>query len=218
MVWKYALLAAGLAFAPVAAEAQSYRCTGIDKKKYYGSTIPPECAGQRVEQLNAEGHVVKRFDPEGEEKARKLKEAEAVKKREEEAIAKEEGRRNRALLGTYTSEKDIEEARGRALAENDKAIKDVEQRITDIKKRQAGYEKEMEFYREGSANPSDKKAKAATAKGAKPPPKLIEDAKMAEMDLKAQENLLELKKKESEAVNAKYDEEKKRFVKLTKRK
>jgi hypothetical protein len=35
------------------------------------------------------------------------------------------------------------------------------------------------------------------------------------MDLKAQESLLELKKKETATVNAKYDEEKKRFVELT---
>lgn len=219
MVWRYALLAAGLAFAPVVAEAQSYRCTGTDKKKYYGSTVPPECAGQPIEQLNSQGQVIKRFDPAGEEKLRKAKEAGAVKKREEEAIAKEASRRNRALLATYTSEKDIDEARGRALAENDKVIKEIEQRIDAIKKRQAGYEKEMEFYQEGAAKPSDdKKGKpAATAKaGAKPPPKLMEETKTAEMDLKAQENLLALKKKEVEAVNAKYNEEKKRFVELTK--
>jgi hypothetical protein len=218
MVWRYALLAAGIAFAPIAAEAQSYRCVGTDKKKYYGSTIPPECAGQVIEELNAQGQVIKRFDREGEEKLRKAKEADAVKRREQEAVDKEASRRNRALLGTYTSEKDIDEARGRALAENGKAIKEVEQRIEDIKKRQASYEKEMEFYKEGSASAADKKGKPATAKAGKPPPKLLEDARTAEIDLKAQENLLELKKKESAAVNAKYDEDKRRFIELTKRK
>jgi len=215
MVWRYAVLAAGIALAPIAAEAQSYRCVGTDKKKYYGSTIPPACAGQPVEELNAQGQVINRFDREAEEKLRKAKEAGAAKKRDEDAVAKETSRRNRALLGTYTSEKDIEEARGRALAENGRAIKDVEQRIDDIKKLQASYEKEMEFYKEGSPKSSaDKKGKAAG--GAKPPTKLLEDAKTAEMDLKAQENLLELKKKETAAVNAKYDEDKRRFVELTK--
>jgi hypothetical protein len=165
--------------------------------------------------MNAQGQVIRRFDPEGEEKARKAKEAGAAKKREEEALAKETSRRNRALLGTYTSEKDIEDARGRALAENGKAIKEVEQRIEDIKKRQAAYEKELEFYKEGTPASADKKGKSATAKAGKPPPKLIEDVKTAEMDLKAQESLLELKKKETATVNAKYDEEKKRFVELT---
>jgi hypothetical protein len=77
----------------------------------------------------------------------------------------------------------------------------------------------MEFYKEGSANPSaDKKGKPAPVKAGKPPPKLLEDARTAESDLKAHESLLELKKKESAAINAKYDEDKRRFVELTKRK
>jgi hypothetical protein len=222
MGWRHALLAATLAFAPVAAEAQSfttYRCTGSDKKKYYGSTIPPQCAGQIVEQLSTDGRVIKRFDPEGEEKLRKEKEANAAKKREEEALAKETSRRNGALLATYSSEKDIDDARGRALADNDKAVKEVEQRIDAIKKRQAGYEKEMEFYHEGAPrSAADKKGKAPMAKGAKPPPKLMDDIKAAEMDLAAQEDLLASKKKEVEAVNAKYDQDKRRYGELTKRK
>ncbi len=219
MLWRYALLAAGLAFAPIAAEAQSYRCVGNDKKKYYGSTVPPECAGQPVEQLDSQGHVIKRFDPQGEEKLRRAKEAAVVKKREEDAIAKESSRRNRALLATYTSEKDIDEARGRALAENVKAIKEIEQRIEAIKKRQAGYAKEMEFYQEAAPKPAaDKKDKPAAKAGAKPPPKLMEEVQTAEMDLKVQENLRAAKMKEVDAINAKYDEDKKRFVELTKRK
>jgi hypothetical protein len=219
---RYALLAATLAFAPIAAEAQqsfTYRCTGTDKKKYYGSTIPPQCAGQIVEQLSTDGRVIKRFDPEGEEKLRKEKEANAAKKREEEALAKEVSRRNGALLATYSSEKDIDDARGRALADNEKAVKEVEQRIDAIKKRQAGYEKEMEFYQEGAPrSAADKKGKAPMAKGAKPPPKLMDDIKAAEMDLATQEGLLASKKKEVEAVNAKYDQDKRRYGELTKRK
>ena len=222
MVWRYAVLAAGLALAPIAAEAQSYRCVGTDGKKYYGSTIPPQCAGQLVEQLSPQGQVTRRLDPKGDEKQRLAREAEAAKKREEEAIAKEASRRNRALLATYTSEKDIEDARRRTLVENEKAIKEVEQRIIDIKKRQASYEKEMEFYREGTPKlPADKKGKpapAASAKGGgKPPPKLMEEIKAAEVDLQAQENLLATKQKEVEAINAKYDEDKRRFAELTKR-
>ena len=35
------LLAAGLALAPFAADAQSFRCTGKDGKKYYGQSARP---------------------------------------------------------------------------------------------------------------------------------------------------------------------------------
>jgi len=216
-------LAALLALTPLAAAAQTtlgsttYRCTAKDGKKYYSATLPPQCEGQPIEQLNAQGIVIRRIDPEGEEKARLAKEAELVKKREEDALAREASRRNRALLATYTSEKDIEDARGRALAENQQAIKEIEARIAEIKKRQAGYIKEMEFYQEGVAKPSDKKGRpAVAAKAPKPPPKLVEDLRTAEVDLEAQQNLLDTKKKEVVSINAKYDEDKKRYLDLTK--
>jgi hypothetical protein len=117
MALKYLLLAAALAMAPLAAEAQqqqfTYRCVSKDGKKYYGSTIPPQCMGQPLEQLSPQGTVIRRIDPEGDEKARVAKEAEALKKRDEDAVTKEEARRSRALLATYTSEKDIDDARAR---------------------------------------------------------------------------------------------------------
>jgi hypothetical protein len=201
------LAAAALAAAPLAAIAQptkgqlTYRCTSKDGKKYYGSTIPPQCYGRVIEQLNAQGTVVKRIDPDGDEKERLAKEAEAAKKREIEAAGKESSRRNRALLATYTSERDIEGARGRALADNKRATVEVEMRIEALKKRRAGYDKELEFYKDKS----------------KLPAKLQEDVRNAEIDLEAQEGLLAAKKRESESINARYDEDKKRYAELTRR-
>ena len=152
-----------LAIAPLAVQAQStYRCTGNDGKKYYGSTIPMQCVGRPVEQLNAQGLVVRRIDPEGERKAREEAEAAKDKRQEEEAAHREELRRNRALLATYTSERDIEEARKRDLVDNERAVHEVETKIDGLKKRRAGYEKELAFYKDGT----DKKAKAG------PPAKL----------------------------------------------
>ena len=202
---KRSMLAAGAALliAPLAAQAQvTYRCTGNDGKKYYGSAIPMQCMGRPIEQLNAQGLVVRRIDQEGDEKERAEKEAALEKKKEEDAANRESSRRNRALLATYTSERDIEDSRRRALADNEKAVHDVETKIEAIKKRRAGYDKELEFYQ-------DKKGKA------KPPAKLNEDIKNSEIDLKAQEDLLAAKRKEVNGINAKYDEDKKRYLELT---
>jgi hypothetical protein len=208
--------AAALAAAPFAAEAQqtSYRCTGKDGNKYYGSAVPPQCVGQPLELLDRHGNLVRRIDPEGDEKAK------AAKKRQEDEANREEARRNRALLATYTNEKDIEEARQRALAENKKAMQEVETRIAAIKKRQESYNKEMEFYSEGAAK-KDEKAKsrpgsASKGGGAKPPPKLLEDIAQADVDLKLQEEALAGRQKQVEVINAKYDDDKKRFLALTK--
>ena len=200
MLPKLALLAASLALLPLAADAQSYRCTGKDGKKYYGQSVPPQCLGMPVEQLNAQGLVVKRFDAAASAAEREKKVAEEEERKKREVISKEEGRRSRALLATYTNEKDIEQARGRALKENDAAVKDIERRIGGLKKRQDEIKKEMDFYQGKN----------------KPPAKLAQDMKNAEFDVKTQEDLLDKKKKEVDQINARYDDDKKRYNLLTK--
>jgi len=200
MIRKIALLAASLALLPFAAHAQSYRCVGKDGKKYYGSTVPAACLGQPVEQLNAQGMVVKRFDAAASAAEREKKAAEEEERKKREAISKEEGRRNRALLATYTDEKDIEQARVRALKDNEIAVKEVETRIGALNKRLQEQKKELEFY---------------TGKNA-PPAKLSNDIRNTEFDIKTQEQLLAAKKKEVSQINARYDDDKKRYNELTK--
>jgi uncharacterized protein DUF4124 len=196
-----AALAAGFLLAPLVAEAQNtYRCTGKDGKRYYGQSMPPQCLGQPVEELNKQGMVVKRIDAAASAAEREKKAAEEEERKKREVISKEEGRRNRALLATYTSEKDIEQARGRALKENEAAIKDIERRIGGLKKRQEELKKEMDFFQGKN----------------KPPAKLEQDMKSADFDIKTQEQLMASKRKEVDAINARYDEDKKRYIELTK--
>jgi hypothetical protein len=203
------LAAAALMLAPVAAHAQpapmkdqyTYRCTGTDGKKYYGHTLPQACLGRPVELINKQGLVVKRIDPEGEEKARLAKEADAEKKREMEAAQRDAVRRNQALLATYTSEKDIEEARNRALRDHKNQVQEVEVRIDEIKKRQARFGKDLEVYQDAG-------------KG-EPPARLKEEITNADIDLRAQQGLLEAKKKEALSINARYDEDRRRYQEAT---
>jgi hypothetical protein len=178
-------------------EQYTYRCTGTDGKKYYGQTIPGACVGQPLELINKQGLVVRRIDPEGDEKKRLAKEAEAEKKREQEAATQDARRRNRALLATYTSEKDIEDSRARDLRNHEKGVQEVQRRIEDIKKRQAQFQKELDLF-------------ASAGKG-QPPTRLKEEITNAQIDLKAQETLLDAKKKEAVGINARYDEDKRRY-------
>jgi hypothetical protein len=110
-------------------------------------------------------------------------------------------RRNRALLATYTSERDIEEARTRALREHQNQLQEVERRIDDIKKRQARFEKDLALYTE-------------SGKGT-PPARLQEEITNAEIDLKAQQGLLDAKKKEAVGINSRYEEDKRRYREAT---
>ena len=192
-------IAAVLAALPLASEAETYRCVAKDGKRYYGSLIPAECQGRPVELLSAQGVVVKRIDPEGAEKERLAKEAAEARRRQEDSTAREAARRNQALLATYTSEKDIDDARARAMAENTKSVQLVEGRIESIRQQQAGYEKDAAQYKGKGDLPAS----------------LQQDLKTAEADLKAQQELLEIKKRESEAINARYDDDKKRYSAIT---
>ncbi|HEV8106175.1 MAG TPA: hypothetical protein VGP97_01535 [Burkholderiales bacterium] len=192
-------IAAVLAALPLACAAETYRCIAKDGKRYYGSLIPAECQGRPVEQLSTQGVVVKRIDPEGAEKERLAKEAAEARRRQEDSTAREAARRNQALLATYTSEKDIDDARARAMAENTKSVQLVEGRIESIRQQQAGYEKDAAQYKGKGDLPAS----------------LQQDLKTAEADLKAQQELLEIKKRESEAINARYDDDKKRYSAIT---
>jgi len=192
------LFSIALAALPLLAQAQSYRCTGSDGKRYYGQTIPRPCIGLVVEQLNPQGMVIRRIEPRRSVDDREAKAAEEKKQREEELARREELRRNRALLATYTSVDDIESARARALEGNSRTIKDVNQRIAEIMARQDELKKEIEAYE------------------SKPvPTELKREAENARFNLEAQQGLRDAKLKEAQAINARYDEDRRRYLELT---
>jgi len=196
---RYWILVACVLAYPFAAEAQSYRCTGKDGKKYYGATIPQQCVGMMVEQLSPQGVVVRRIEAPMTAEQREKREADAKAAAEKDAQAKEDARRNRALLATYQSEKDIEIARKRALEDNEKAIQEIELRIGQLRKREEDFKKEMEFYKGKN----------------KPPAKFEQDVKINQNDLNAQQEQITLRKNEVKNINARYDEDKRRFLELT---
>jgi Domain of unknown function (DUF4124) len=189
-----------LAAAPAAAQERMYKCVDAKGKTYYTQVPPPECLGRDTQELNKSGSLLRRnpaaiqLSP-AQEQAR---EAERKKKLEEEERSKEERRKNLALLNTYSSEKDIDDARVRALDEAQAAIEATERSIAGAQKRRQELESEKEFYVK------------------KPMPlKLKTDISNTEIEIKNQTGLLDAKKKEISAINAKYDEDKRRYIELT---
>ena len=189
-----------LALAPAAAQERMYKCVDARGKVYYTQVPPPECLGRDTQELNKSGTLIRRnpaaipLTP-AQEQAR---EAERRKKIEDEERSKEERRKNLALLNTYSSEKDIEDARTRALTEAQGAIEDTERRIAGAQKRHKELETEKEFYVK------------------KPIPfKLKQEITNNDIEIKNQIVLLDAKKKEISTINARYDEDKRRYVDLT---
>ena len=174
-----AAIVLAIAMLPLTAFAQSYRCVGTDGKKYYGSSVPPQCLGQPVEQLDNRGMVVKRIGAQVSADERAKKEAEEAESKKRAAVAKDQGRRDSALLASYTSEKEIDVARARALESPQQAIKDTENRIAALTKRRSA--------------PN-------------------EDVRAIDNEIKTQQGVLAARKKEIDAINTRYDEDKKRYI------
>ncbi len=188
-----ALLAAG----PAGAQ-KLYKYVDDQGRIRYTDRPPIDMTGRASEQLNSQGTVVKRSSAALTPQEVAAREEEERKAREVAAIAREESRKNRALLATYPSIKDIDDARARALDNNTESVRQVKLRISDLEKRLVALGKEGEFYKD------------------KPLPQNIKrETFEIESDLRAQRSLIESKQKDVEAINARYDEDKRRYLLIT---
>jgi hypothetical protein len=175
-----------------------YKCKDASGRVYYTQVPPRECLGRDTLELNKSGMVVKEIGRAPTAAESKALEAERKKKAEEAEKEKEERRKDIALLNTYASEKDIEDQRARALKEAQEQITATEKSIVGAQKRQQELEGEKEFYTK------------------KPmPPKLRQEMSNLDIQIKNQNALLEAKKAEISKINAKYDDDKRRYVELT---
>ena len=113
-------------------------------------------------------------------------------------LSPEQRRLDRALLATYASERDIDVARERAEKDLIVAIKQAEDKIAAAEKRIARFGREAEFY-----------------KGKELPDELRRGKQDAEFEVRAQRELIAGKRKDLEAVQARYAGEKQRYVELT---
>jgi len=191
--------AAALLFsAHIAAQQRMYKCVDDKGKVYYTQVPPKECIGRDTQEISRQGRVTKRTEAALTPEQQAAREEERKKQQGQEIAAREEKRKNQALLNTYSSEKDLEDARGRALKDNEVAIQESEKRIAGAEKRKKELEAEKEFYLK------------------KPmPPKLLDALKNNEVEIRNQRELLEAKKKQVANINAKYDEDKRRYLELT---
>jgi len=191
-------IALALAAATASAQPRLFKCKDGKGKTYYTQTPPAECLGKEMQELSKHGTVVKRREAALSPKQLAAREAEQKRKTEEEALAKEEKRKNQALLNTYSNEKDVEDSRERALKQAEQAAKEIDKRIADAQKRAKDLAAEKEFYAK------------------KPiPKKLQDDIKNNEIDIKGQQDTQAAKRKELGEINAKYDEDKRRYLELT---
>jgi len=187
-----------LAAVPATGQQRMFKCKDDKGKTYYTQTPPVECLGKEIDEMSRQGTLVKKREAAKTPEQIAAREAEEKRKKEEEFAAKEEKRKSQALLNTYSSEKDIEDSRQRALKQSDETSKETEKRLADAQKRAQVLASEKEFYLK------------------KPmPKKLQDDIKNNEIDIKGYQDALAVKKKELGDINAKYDADKRRYLELT---
>lgn len=183
-----------------AAAGQFYCCNDENGKKVCGDILPQACYGRAYRELGSSGRTVRNVDAPLTAEQRAQRVAEDERRKEQEAALKEQKRKDQALLETYSTEKDIETLRRRAENDVNLSIKAAEDKIAEAYKQRKKFENEAEFYKKKQL-----------------PPQVDKGLRDADAEVAAQMTVIASKKKDLETIRIKYDEDRRRFLELTRR-
>lgn len=172
-----------------------YCCEG---GRICADSMPEQCRGKAYRILDSGGNVLKEVGPPLTPEQKAQAAAEAQRKKELEEQAKEQRRKDQALLDTYTTPQDIDLAQQKAEADVNLAIKGAEDRIAAAHKTRKKFEDEAEFYKKKTL-----------------PPLVAKGLRDADHEIKTELELLEIKKGDAASIKAKYDADRKRYAELT---
>ncbi len=192
-------------FAPAAGAA--YKCVDEKGITRIGDTPPPECANVVMYETSRTGTVLKKIDPTPTAEQVKQRREEAERKSAADKVAAEQKRKDMALLNTFSAEKEFDVTRDRQIEPIQGRMRQAQERIANIDKRQKAIDEEMEFYKAG-------KKKAAGAKPSEPPPMLVAEHERLLGEKKQLQASITSGEKEIEQLRTRYDTDKKRWVTL----
>lgn len=167
-------------------------------RRVCGDTLPDACRGHSYRILDRGGNVLKEVGPplSAEQKAQVAEETRRKKLLEE--AAREQRRRDQALLDTYATLEDIDLSQRKAETDVGIAIENVQRQMEVSQKKRHKLADEAEFYKKRNM-----------------PPQLASDLRAIEHEIKLQQELLEVKRREYDVIKAKYDADRKRYIELT---
>jgi hypothetical protein len=165
-----------------------------------GDTVPPEYQDSATKELNQRGVTIRQSDVPLTAEQRKAQQAEAERKQTEAQKREEQRRSDKAILDTFTTEKEIDLKRARDLQQIESTIETLQTNLRNASDRQA----------EGGARIEQSR------KNQKAVPKAVQDEfDRSESDKAKIESQIAQKHKDIAALNQRYDEIKKRFAELT---
>ena len=167
---------------------------------HYGQAIPSEYRDQGAAEMNKRGITVNRIDPAATPEQRRAVEERAVREREEQKRLFEQRRRDTALMNTYTSPREIDEARERSLSVPMQVIKTLEPRQKRAQERLDALQKQA----------------ADLQKAGRPVPEHLKED-IAEQKAELDGMRLERERLEAQitAIRARYDADRQRYIELT---
>jgi hypothetical protein len=174
-----------------------YRWVDDKGRVHYGDTLPTTAGISGSAELGKSGQVMKRSESLAERKVRLASEAEAAQIKKEKD---EQNRLDQALLGTYTSEKEIELSRDRALEFHQLAIKSAQTRISQVVVNQ----KEVNAH-----------AEEISKRGKDVPPYLKNQIDANQSELDSLNRIIKANQEALIGVREKYDADKARYRELT---
>jgi hypothetical protein len=177
-----------------AAGTDMYMCTDARGKTITGDQPPPECWGYPIRQLRSDGSLRRVIEPPLTSEQRAQKAAEERRKAEEDSRRRDEARRDRALLETYSDEKEIDEARVRAVEGRRAIIDRARKQIDELQRERKKLDDESEFY-------------AGRAK----PDRLMRAYETNAAMVKSQQKMIDDTESEMGRINERFDADRARF-------
>lgn len=167
-------------------------------RRICGDTLPAACRGQSYRLIDSAGNVVKEVGKPLTAEQRAEQAAQDKLRKQQEELAREQRRRDQALLDTYSLPEDIDLAQGKAEADVNFSIKAAQSKIAEVQKKRAKLLNEAEFYKKKTL-----------------PSELERDLKATEHEIKVQQELIDVKQHDLATIKTKYDADRKRYFELT---
>lgn len=165
-----------------------------------GDTVPPEYQDSATKELSQRGVTIRQSDAPLTAEQRRAQQAEAERKQAEGQKMEEQRRSDKAILDTFTTEKEIDLKRTRDVQPLDLSLETLQTNLRNANDRQADVRVRIEQFK----------------KNQKPvPPAVQAEFDRSEGDKAKIESQIAQKRKEIVALNQRYDEIKKRYAELT---
>ncbi|HEX7271764.1 MAG TPA: DUF4124 domain-containing protein [Casimicrobiaceae bacterium] len=164
---------------------------------HYSDKVPPEAVSKGATVLDRQGRPVRKIEPALTPEQLKAKEAAEEDQRARARAQEDQRRKDRALMQSYTTEEEIDEAKKRALATIGAQIKSAQAYSEDLTRR-------ME----------ELKKRRASLGNNRVPPDLEREINTVDVELAREAALIKQKNEEIASVSAKYDTDKARWEEI----